>query len=432
MTISLFLSAPPAKMADQTSENNDVGTVSDLSDTDILIQYCLQNKVNKTAVDELLKRGFDSLDALKLVNMEDLSSQHIPMGQRRLIFHIAKALGDTESTSGSTTSVSAGQSETATATPTAGGNTGVSQLLQSVGATSASQPNQSQSSTIAAPLAGNTGVSQALPGFQQQQTNNVNNNVYNQTLLNTLLSQQAQLATSGLSSNSTNSVNVQTMGTVNQAVQPSWNDPQIHIASATGKLTSTYYDICDFVPHSLDEDLVVGGQGEQQLVIKSGPKKPKLESLTLSQWSIANLAILYKLVNEGKLVGPSLMDYLSYTTKVYQLVQRFSLVSVLLYDREYRKLQGSMSYRWGTDVQHLHTLFLQPRPNGGPQGNTLNIPKRGNANQTKPKVEKRTDVCRNFNSEKGCSYDQCKFRHKCMVPGCGQSHSAISHSREKK
>ena len=257
-------------MADQKSENTDVGTVSDLSDTDILIQYCLQNKVNKTAVDELLKRGFDSLDALKLVNMEDLRSQHIPMGQRRLIFHIAKALGDTESTSGSTTSVSAGQPRTATATRTAGGNTGVSQVLQSVGATSASQLNQSQSSTMAAPLAGNTGVSQALLGFQQQQTNNV----YNQTLLNTFLSQKAQLATSGPSSISTNSVKVQTMGTVNQAVQPSWNDPQIHIASATGKLTSTYYDICDFVPHSLDEDLVVGGQGEQQLVIKSGPNKP--------------------------------------------------------------------------------------------------------------------------------------------------------------
>ena len=63
---------------------------------------------------------------------------------------------------------------------------------------------------------------------------------------------------------------------------------------------------------------------------------------------------LYNVVNEGKLVGPSLMDYLSYTTKVYQLVQRFSLVSVLLFDREYHKLQGSMNFRWGTDVQHLH------------------------------------------------------------------------------
>lgn len=411
-------------MTNETGENTDVGTVSDLSDMDILIQYCLQNKVNKTAVDELLKRGFDSLDALKLVNMEDLSSQHIPMGQRRLIFHIAQALSNPETTSGS-----AGQSETVTATPTSEGNTGVSQQLQNAGATSAGPSNQSASSMMTAPLAGNTGVSQAHPGLPQPQQNQ---DVYSQTLLNTLLRQQAQLATLGHSSTPSGCVNIQTIGTLSQEAQPSWNDPQIHIASATGKSTSTYYDICDFVPHSFDEDLVVGGHGEQQLVIKSGPKKPKLESLTLSQWSIANLAILYKLVNEGKLVGPSLMDYLSYTTKVYQLVQRFSLVSVLLYDREYRKLQGSMNYRWGTDVQHLHTLFLQPRPNGGSQGNTATIQKKGSMNQNKPKVDKRNDICRNFNSEKGCSYDQCKFRHKCMVPGCGQSHSAISHSREKK
>ena len=44
--------------------------ISDLSDQDVLIQYCLQSKVDKTAMDELLKRGYDSLDAFKLVNIE--------------------------------------------------------------------------------------------------------------------------------------------------------------------------------------------------------------------------------------------------------------------------------------------------------------------------------------------------------------------------
>ena len=43
--------------------------------------------------------------------------------------------------------------------------------------------------------------------------------------------------------------------------------------------TSTFYDICDFVPQAVNEDLLVWGQGDQQLVIKLGPKKPKLESL---------------------------------------------------------------------------------------------------------------------------------------------------------
>ena len=48
-------------MASESGDNT--ATLSDMSDMDILIQYCLENKVNKTAVDELLKRGFDSLDA---------------------------------------------------------------------------------------------------------------------------------------------------------------------------------------------------------------------------------------------------------------------------------------------------------------------------------------------------------------------------------
>ena len=77
----------------QTSEQNEQisvenATLSDPTDSDILIKYCLQNKVNKTAIDELLKRGYNSLDALQLVTMEDLSSQNIPMGQQRLIYHL--------------------------------------------------------------------------------------------------------------------------------------------------------------------------------------------------------------------------------------------------------------------------------------------------------------------------------------------------------
>ena len=351
--------------------------VSDMSHQDILIKYWLDNKINKTVLDELLKRGFDSLDALKLVKMEDLSSQNIPKGQRRLIFHIAQAL-----------------------------NT--------------NQPASTQIGTVTTLSAGNAGVSHTTRSTMEQP-----NDVYSSTLLDTLLQQQTQIASSDSSPT----------GTVTQnplpSSQPSWNDPQIHIASATGKSASTFLDICDFVPQSTEEDLVIGGQGDQQLLIKSGPKKPRLESLTLSQWSIANLAILYKLVGDGKLVGASLMDYLSYTTKVYQLVQRFSLASVLLYDREYRKIQSTMNFRWGTDVQHLHTLFLQPRSNSSIQTNPI-VAKRGAANQsgTRSRPDRRTDnnFCRNFNSDKGCSYEQCKFRHRCLVPGCGHAHSAVSHS----
>lgn len=121
---------------------------------------------------------------------------------------------------------------------------------------------------------------------------------------------------------------------------------------------------------------MIGGQGDQQVIVKSGPKKPKLENLSPSQWSITNLAILYKLVSEGKLVGPALMNYLSYSTKFYQLVQKCSLTSELLFDREYRKLQADMGFWWGTDVQHLHMLHLQPRDKLSKQAPCPNQPRK--------------------------------------------------------
>ena len=153
------------------------------------------------------------------------------------------------------------------------------------------------------------------------------NGLYNQLLIDSLLCQQQQLS----------SANQQTPILASNT-EHSWNDPQIHLASAASRSIVPFYDICDFVPNSIKEEVVIGSNGDQQIVVKSGPKRPLLENLTLSQWSIANMAILYKLIGDGKRQGTSLLDYLSHTTKIYQLVQTFSLPSVLLYDREYKKV----------------------------------------------------------------------------------------------
>ena len=75
-------------------------------------------------------------------------------------------------------------------------------------------------------------------------------------------------------------------------------------------------------------------------MVKSGVK-PKLESITLSQWAITNPAILRKLIGEGQLVDQGIVDYLSYTKKIYHLNQWYENVSVYFYDREYRKLQAT-------------------------------------------------------------------------------------------
>ena len=59
-----------------------------MSPSDQMIKYCLENNLQRGVVEELLHRGVDSLQALSLVDTEDLKSQRLPVGQRRLIVHM--------------------------------------------------------------------------------------------------------------------------------------------------------------------------------------------------------------------------------------------------------------------------------------------------------------------------------------------------------
>ena len=116
-----------------------------------------------------------------------------------------------------------------------------------------------------------------------------------------------------------------------------WEDPQVHlVSSATGRSGNVHYDVVDFITKdAVEEEVVAGTQEGRQIIVKSGIK-PKLEAITLSQWSIANLAIMYKVLGEGKLGDEGVIDYLSYSTKIYQLTQRYENLSVyfmtLFYD----------------------------------------------------------------------------------------------------
>lgn len=223
---------------------------------------------------------------------------------------------------------------------------------------------------------------------------------------------------------------------VNNSVHASqsWRNPQIFLESAaSGKSAPTHYQMSDFVSNAIEEEIVVGGNGTQQVIVKSGPRKPKLENVTLAQWSVANLVILYRLVAESKLHAGNILDYLSYTTKICQLVQRFTLLSVLMYDREYRQLQARHRFRWGTDVPHFHTIHLQTstaRPSQPAPGKT-NSGAQKNAPTASPLTLDGKVICKLFNSKNGCHYKDCCFVHQCSHPGCYQYHSAQNHGQSK-
>lgn len=193
--------------------------------------------------------------------------------------------------------------------------------------------------------------------------------------------------------------------------------------------------IVDFVTNIVpqDEEETLGNQGNAKIVVTYGPKKPKLETVTLPQWVIANTRIFYTLLSQGKLANQAtIQHYLTYTVKIMELSSKYDWKSILLYDNEFRNLQAVYNLPWSFDSNHLHTVMLQPKanqynlspkqpptPNPNPRSTFANFTSDGRV------------ICRNFNGQKGCMLHSCNFAHVCnrKVAGkaCGLSHPGISH-----
>ena len=72
-----------------------------------------------------------------------------------------------------------------------------------------------------------------------------------------------------------------TLSAFGPRVSDSWRDLQIYLqAAASGKSSPSYYAITYFVTGNEEEEILVGGNGSQQVILKSGPKKPRLKTVT--------------------------------------------------------------------------------------------------------------------------------------------------------
>ena len=372
----------------ENSEENVIQFTS-LTPEQLVSKWAMENKISEDAVAKLLEEGFTSLEAIRLLDADDLSRSKISRGQKKLILECVRVLNG-----GKTSSImKTGSLEPPNNGPLNNGppnngppNNGLlnnGPQTSSAGASAVSAPTINNQSGTSLNQNGGTNSDASLDQSSHSSTQDgsacLSSDAYIQGLLAQLTSGQLQ-ARNGISSDSLiggilssdSRPGVTQTSTVTSSPQiQSYRDPQIYLsAAANGKSASTHYDIVDFVSGNVEGEIVVGGSGSHQVVLKSGPKKPKLESITLAQWTIANLAILYKLNGDGKLAGEGIMDYLSYTTKVCQLVQRYNLVSVLLYDREYRKLNVIMNldgeHMCHTSIQFTYNLDC-PAPEAKPQ-----------------------------------------------------------------
>ena len=183
-----------------------------------------------------------------------------------------------------------------------------------------------------------------------------------------------------------------------------------------------YLDIVDFVPllFADTEERVISSNEGSELVMKTGPRKPKLEKVTQMQWTAASSRILAKLILDGKVGLDAVAHYLAYTVKVSSLAQRYVWTSVLMYDREYRKAQAIYNFPWGSDVPHLVSVHLVPRTD-----------KSTSAAKATPSAgrEQLPYACNLYNASGTCQYgSNCRFQHHCSK--CKGSHPASQHPSE--
>ena len=179
-------------MGDENSaEETGQVVLSELTDEDLLIIFCLQNKISKTAIDELLKRGFDSSEALSLVDIEDLVTPKIPVGQRRLILHVAWAL-KTKATS----------AQTPLGVPSTEGTASVAAATNETSLTDSSGIHRSATGETTGANRPVVPANSQTPvaGVHSSATNNTASDLYQH--VNGLLQEQQRLLTSNLTTNS--------------------------------------------------------------------------------------------------------------------------------------------------------------------------------------------------------------------------------------
>ena len=187
-----------------------------------------------------------------------------------------------------------------------------------------------------------------------------------------------------------------------------------------------------------DDEKIISSDDSARLTLTLGSKKPKLESITMADFSIANIRIFYELLTSNRLPTPDdLRDYLSYSVKIFELGKKFTWSSVLKYDDEFRMLQHTYGYPWDKDHSHLHEIMLVPRwAAGGNQGNQHLSSGSGSGSHpvlTFPQDAGGTEICRNFNRNRGCTKTDCRFSHVCNRKvgnkACGKPHAGCNHSR---
>ena len=163
-------------------------------------------------------------------------------------------------------------------------------------------------------------------------------------------------------------------------------------------------------------------------------KDKALERVSWQQWLEANMLIMSQLIASGT----SSRDYMSYTVMVSQLAQKYEWVSVLRFDREYRKKQANTGRPWGADMPMLRDVILVPKDlftkqsqvkgldqaSNGPKSNSKQRSGSKGKGQgknykkaQKPEFSDEMKICWKYNNGTCTFGEKCRFSHFCSRCG---------------
>ena len=214
-------------------------------------------------------------------------------------------------------------------------------------------------------------------------------------------------------------------------------DPRVYLRAPSQ--SKPHLDICDYVNLTHPVHIEVADTSDTMSIFdqivkaKTGPKKPRLEDVSIAEWGIANTRIMFELFEPG---DKGVVYYWAYTIKMLEMFSKFDRIRVLELDREYRMRQAASQFTWGEDLPHSSVMSLgfgspasrqgmrggSSQVNGNTGGQSYGNRRGGRAgDQSGPKP-----VCNMYNQIAGCRYGQkCNFMHVC--DSCRGKHPAFTH-----
>ena len=140
-----------------------------------------------------------------------------------------------------------------------------------------------------------------------------------------------------------------------------------------------------------------GSANSETLVLKADEEHPYL-GIYMEEWGAANMRLLNHLLSTKKLRRENIEFYLAYTTKIYELAEKYDWNSVLNYDYAYRELQAEHQFQWGTFSPSMELQLL--------------VPKRIQPPKLSHQIPTKNEDCKIFKAKGSCPFDAaCKYRH---------------------